>query len=287
MGVGAKLAARRVPVVLEVHDAPGSGRHSRLTDRIEGWWVRHLGAIAVCHSSSVEQALHERWGATSPRVARFPLAVDAELFKPLDDEARRAWRAERGIPEEMVIFVGVGRLVSSKRFDILVRALRSARPRSSQPIGLVLIGEGPEHDTIRAAIEEEPSGATNVWMLGSLYGSELAEAVGAADVMCSPSEYEGFGLTIIEGMASRLPVIAYGVGGVTDLVIDGENGILLTANDPETWAASMIRVAEDRGERERLGTHGAHLVAEVFGIQRFAEEFCLLYERLAGRVSAD
>ena len=107
---------------------------------------------------------------------------------------------------------------------------------------------GPLEDELRRAVRacalEE-----RVWMPGPLYEIDLADALGAADILCSSSSYEGFGLTIIEGMACALPVVAHAVGGVTDLVVDGVTGHLMETTEP-------LRLGP-RHRRARVRSRGA------------------------------
>ena len=150
-----------------------------------------------------------------------------------------------------MLAVGVGRFVPSKRFSTLVAAATTV-----SDLGVVLVGAGPLDESLREAARAHAV-EDRVWLTGPLFDDDLADALGAADILCSPSEYEGFGLTLIEGMACGLPVVAHAVGGVTDIVEDGVTGRLLETSDPAVWASALGALAAQRDERLRLGAAGA------------------------------
>jgi glycosyltransferase involved in cell wall biosynthesis len=234
--------------------------------------------VAVAHSSSVAQAVEQRWKPPAGRLVTFPLAVDTERFRPREHGHRREWRQRHQIPEEAVLVVSVGRFVPSKRFESLVEALAGSRT----PANLLLIGGGPLEPAMRASIRALDLDG-RVWMPGPLYDAELADALGAADILCSPSEYEGFGLTLIEGMACGLPVVARAVGGVTDVVEDGVTGHLLASSAPDVWASAIDRLAHDADERRRLGAAGRARAVADFSLDHFVGSFTRLYEQAARR----
>lgn len=278
MALLGRLIAPRAGFVLQVHDAPGSGRHGPLTDRAEGWWGRFGRATVVCHSSSVAAAIRQRWRTPEDRLVEFPLAVDAEVFHPRPD-VRTRWRRKRGIPDGLTLFLVAGRLAASKRFDRMVRAIAQLGA-DGHDVGLVIVGRGVEEQGLRAlAVELGVDG--RVWFTGRLEGQDLGEAFAAADVLCSPSEYEGFGLTLVEGMASGLPVIAVAVGGVTDLVVDGETGALVDAGRPGDLLVQGAELASDVGLRTAWGAAGRRRATELYGLDLFVRRFTELYRRAA------
>lgn len=278
MGMLASVAAPRRAYVLEQHVAPDSGHHSGRTDRLEGAWARWLGVTVLSHSTSVDREVRDRWKVPAPRRAMIPLAVDTDLFRPRSRQERAEWRREHGVPEHLTLLVTVGRLVDSKRFDRAIHAVAVARA-SGQDLGLVVVGRGPMDEQLRALSVDEGV-ADRVWFIGPRYGEELAAAVGSADVLCSPSEYEGFGLTIIEGMACGIPPVAVAVGGVTDLIEDGVSGVLVDEVD-------AVRFGEVANEFARSPVDMAHVAARVrdvavgrFGVAAFVRSTAEFYCRV-------
>lgn len=274
------LWCRGAAVVVEVHDAPGSGRHGRLTDLFEGLWVRAVRATVVCHSRSVADELRRCWRVPDGRLECFPLAVDLDEFRPRSSADRRSWRLRYGLDPAAVMLMAVGRVVPSKRMDRLVRAVGELTGRGLD-VCLAVVGRGSELPAI-AALAESLDVADRVRLVG--FVDDLPSTLGAADVLVSPSEYEGFGLTLVEAMASAVAVVAVAVGGVTDVVTD-DVGVLVAPHQAEHLADVLEPLVLDAGLRTRLGSRGRQLAEERFGVDQFTQSFGSLYRRL-GRAPA-
>lgn len=278
LALGHRLRHPRFPYVLEVHDAPGSGRHGRWTDRVDGWWVRHTNTTALVHSSQVREAVVSRWTEDPSRIAFIPLGVNIDRFATF--AARRAVdRAARGWGSSAVVLVAVGRPARSKRFDLLIDATAEVRAQGVDA-RLVLVGPDPGWTEVRSRVEAH--GLENhVDVTGPLFADDLAAVLCSADILCSTSEYEGFGLTLIEGMACGLPVVAMSVGGVTDIVVEGVTGHLVAPGDLAAFSSRVRELAADPRRRAQMGAAGASRVRELFGVADFAARVSKLYEELA------
>jgi glycosyltransferase involved in cell wall biosynthesis len=286
LGLLAPIVNRRPGYLVEVHDAPGSGRHSRLTDRFEGVMCRLLRATLVCHSRSVALGIERHWHLRGDRVCVVPLAVDLERFRRVDDaEVRAAGRARLGLHDDAVVFVAVGRLVPSKRVDRAIEAvaaLTAAGGNEGAEVQLLVVGDGPERESLMALAATRGM-ADRVVFTGALDADALAVAVGIGDVAVSTSDYEGFGLTSAEAMAAGLPVVATAVGGVPDVVVDGETGVLVPVDDAVALAGALSRLASDTAARAAFGAAGQARAAAHFSTAAFVEAFGTLYAQVARR----
>lgn len=280
LGLLARFTSPRAAFVLEVHDAPGSGRHGARTDRFEGWIVRRLGATAVCHSRQVEDAIGELWRTRPASVRRFALGVDTDMYVPVDHAVRDAWRREHGVDPDATVLVGIGRGAPSKRFDLAIDVAAAARSRGAD-VELMVIGPG-EMPNLRERAEHHGI-SEHVHLLDSRYDNDLAVAIASADILVSTSEYEGFGLTLVEGMACGLPVVAMSVGGVVDLVVDGLTGHLVTSGDVDEHAERIVELAADPARAAEMGAAGRERAEELFSIRAVARNFTTLYQELAHR----
>ena len=280
MGLAARLTRRPPPFLLEVHDAPRSGRHGRVTDLVEGWWARWLGASVVCHSTSVAAEITRWWKTPADRVRLVALGVDTSRLRPATAEERAGWRADQGISADSVVAIGIGRLVPSKRFADAVQATAVARAAGA-PVELVLIGAGdPEAEAALRSVAESSAMADHVHLIGSTDGEGLVRALGASDLLVSSSAYEGFGLTVAEAMACGLPAVATAVGGVTDLVDDGQTGTLVAVGAPEEMGTAIAALAQDPARRAAFGIAGRERAVEQFSADRLARSFAELYRSL-------
>lgn len=277
MGFLLPLVVRRGHFVLEVHYAPGSGLTRAMTDRVEGWWSRAVRAEVVCHSSSVAAAISERWRVPAERITTVPLAVDPEQFDPERYRSERERRrSEIGVPADAIVLTVVGRLVASKRFVLAVEAVAHL----DEQVHLLVVGAGPE----RTALERragELGIADRVHVIGEFFGAELGLTMACADILVSSSEYEGFGLTVAEGMMLGLPVVGTAVGGVPDVAVDGETALLVSVDDERRFAAALAELVADEARRAALGAAGRQRALERFTPAALVDAFGEVYRRAA------
>jgi len=156
--------------------------------------------------------------------------------------------------------VFAGRLSLQKSLDVLLQAVAGC-----DRVSLVLAGDGPERARLDALVAELALG-DRVRFLGPQPRETVLALLAAADVEVLSSGWENFPHSLIEGLAVGTPVIATGVGGVTEIVTDGENGLLVPPGDPEAFASAIRRFFADEALRKRLRTAAPGSVA------RFAPE---------------
>jgi glycosyltransferase involved in cell wall biosynthesis len=183
-----------------------------------------------------------------------------------------------GARSERPRLVSVGRLQAPKDTVTLVRALAALRGR---PFEAVLVGDGPD----RPAVEEEVKRLgleSTVELLGER--DDVPQLLGTADVFVLSSHSEGLPMSILEAMAAGVPVVASNVGGVPEVVVDGDTGLLVPPGDPKSLAAAIERLLEDPVLCRRFGEAGRIRVAEHFDLAAVHQAHLDLYRRaLASR----
>jgi N-acetyl-alpha-D-glucosaminyl L-malate synthase BshA len=202
-----------------------------------------------------------------------PNFVNLEEYFP-DDRAPRPAFAPAGT--KLVIHVSNFREV--KRVPLVVRIF--ARIRAAVPAVLVLVGDGP--DRINAEAEAERLGVPDdVFFLGKL--DTVADLLQTADLFLLPSTTESFGLAALEAMACGVPVLASGVGGLPEVVIDGDCGWLVPPgpNDVDAMAERGIAVLKDEALWHRTRERAVQRAA-VFSADRIVPRYEALYRKLAG-----
>ncbi|MGW5863583.1 glycosyltransferase family 4 protein [Streptomyces sp. NPDC055239] len=175
-----------------------------------------------------------------PRVRLWPRGVDTARFRPaLRDAAMRRELAPNG---ELIVGY-VGRLAPEKQVELL------AGVSSLEGVRLVVVGDGPSEDSVRAALP----GAV---FLGRRTGSELARIFASLDLFVHTGPYETFCQTVQEAMASGVPVIAPAAGGPLDLVVPGRTGLLVPPRDALAVRDAVWALAADPGLRAAYGAAG-------------------------------
>lgn len=203
--------------------------------------------------------------------------VDSEKFHP-----REGARPAFAHPDS-IVFGSVGRMVAVKDYPTLTRAfiqLVRQQPERAARARLVIVGEGPARkiclDLLQAA-----GLAHLAWLPG--VRDDIADIMQVLDVFVLPSKNEGISNTILEALASGLPVIATAVGGNLELVEEGVNGMLVQPGDVGGMAQALLAYLDTPA---RIAEHGAH--ARQHAVQRFsipvmAEAYSLVYELTLGR----
>jgi glycosyltransferase involved in cell wall biosynthesis len=195
-------------------------------------------------TQSVGDALIERGVTTEPVL--WSRGVDPDHFTAL--RRRPALRAELLGGGELLL-LSVGRLSAEKRIDVLLRAFAIAR-EEDPGLRLAIVGDGPAREDLEAAA------GMGVVFLGELRGPALADTYASADVFCFPSTTDTFGQVLLEAGASALPVVAAAAGGAIELVRPGVTGLLVEPDDPDAFAAALLRLARSEALRRRLQAGG-------------------------------
>jgi glycosyltransferase involved in cell wall biosynthesis len=261
----------RVPSVYSPHAWPFQMRSGRVpraafgaVERAAARWG-HRAAIAV--SEGEAQAGRQR-GVHPPsgiHVVRTGLAHIGEL------PSRAAARRELGLPQETAVAIWVGRYAPQKRPEDLAPLAAAAGPR----VLLAALGDGLQGSAEAAALEA--SGGVVLPPTGT---PELAYA--AADLFVQTSAYEGLSLTVLEAMRAGLPVVAYGVEGLHEQVVEGQTGHLVAPGDVEGLAGHLRSLEANARERERLGDAGRTRVAERFDRERMLDGVEAVYAHVLG-----
>lgn len=280
--IAATLVGRPPGRVLEIHDAPGNGRHGEWTERIEGWMVRRLGFRPLVHSTSVRTGVAAAYVIPPTSTELVPLGIDTGAFAGQGD--REAWRDELGVDRTVPVVLYVARMVPTKNVRLFVEVAHRLRHHPAAPV-FALLARGPSRGEIQHLVQD--LGLGDRVILGEPRdAAHLVSAYLGSDVFLSTSDYEGFGLAVVEAMAAGLPVVATAVGGVTDVVVDGGTGLLAGRGDADALAAAVAGLLDDPARREAMGQAGRQRARDRFDVQPFVDEVAALYERL-GATPAD
>jgi len=296
-----------IPVVTSLH---GSGTFLAESSPAMAWAASYAfrGSAAVTACSGDLSRRAQQMGARPDSLTVIPYGVDPRGFRPLGPEARRALRNRLGIPEHGVLILAVGRLVEKKGFRYLLEAFARAFP---EPPGA---GGGVPEEGFRGDSSAIPEASTSLlWIAGygdlhadlqetgqrlglgsrfRLLGNADRESVRdlyqAADILAVPSvrdtagNVDGLPNVLMEGLGSGLAVVASRLAGIPDVVVDGENGMLVPEKDVESLAASLRRLARDPDLRRTLGEGARSSVEERLNWEVISGRYLRVLEDAAG-----
>jgi glycosyltransferase involved in cell wall biosynthesis len=233
-------------------------------------WLRHgylriefllsrFGAVVV-PSQALASFLTEH-GLPASRVHVIPHGIEIPA------------RSEFGPSAGGLTVVGAtSNLEYEKGVDVLVEACALA----AEPIRLELYGDGARRPEL-----ERLAGERDVEVVFAGHVEDVRARLSGFDVFALPSRAENFPVGVLEAMAAGLPVVATRVGGVAELVVDGETGVLVEPEDASALAGALDSLAKDTAARRRLGEAGAQRARKLFDADRMASRTIALYESLA------
>ncbi|MFN7917473.1 MAG: glycosyltransferase [Vicinamibacterales bacterium] len=264
-----RLAGLRTPIVFTEHgrlsDAGPSGKR-----RLANWFLRQTAARSFGVSNDVR--LHVVAEGFAPEaVGVIYNGIDVGPVPP--PEQRAEVRQSLGVSDDTLVLATVARLDPVKDLGVLLDAVHAT---PDVPMLLLVIGDGAERPALEARAAALGLGP-RVRFLG--HRNDARRWLAGCDVYVNTSVSEGVSLTILEGMAACLPVLATAVGGTPE-VVDDSCGLLVPARDAAACAAALRRLAADRPARERMGAAGRERVETRFTLDRMVSDYAAVYEEL-------
>jgi glycosyltransferase involved in cell wall biosynthesis len=226
------------------NDHAGTGLElSRRRESMIRLLARRLSAVIVVTPDQSATWLER--GCSTKQIVVVTNGVEEPNVPDTRDQIRR----EIQVAEAAVVALLVASLKPVKRAPDFVRAVLKAREAHPELLG-VIVGDGAERAAVEAAAGDDPA----IRLLG--FRDDIPRLLCAADILVLASEHEAVPMAILEGMAAGLPVLATSVGGIPDLVVDGETGLLVGPGDVTALAKGLIRLSGDRRLRVAMGHAG-------------------------------
>jgi sugar transferase (PEP-CTERM/EpsH1 system associated) len=279
----AMLPAALAGVPVRVHgehghnivDLDGSNRKYQWVRRAMKPFVHQYIAL----SKDLERYLHEKIRVPAAKVAQLYNGVDTELFHPARGGREPLPCAGFAGPDQFVIGT-VGRMQAVKDPVTLARAfvrLLQVVPDGARRLRLVMIGDGPLKEQVRGVIEE--GGAAGLaWLPGER--DDVPRIMRGLDLFVLPSISEGVSNTVLEAMASGLPMVATRVGGNPELIEAGVTGNLVPRNDVESMARAIRVYAESTELCRRHGSEARRAAERRFGMDAMVNAYMAIYDQL-------
>jgi teichuronic acid biosynthesis glycosyltransferase TuaC len=278
-GFAAAQIGRQVgtPVVCTVHGADVNvyPHRTRLTRLVTRKAIRSVDVIITVSAALKEETLALETPKREIRV--ISNGVDLREFALVD---RRQARAELGLPQDEKILVYASRLDKAKGLSYLLLAFKTVTERRGDSL-LVLVGDGPYKHHLEQEIAE--LGLQGYVLLPGLRPhAEVARWISAGDLVVQPSLNEGSPLPVYEALACGRPMIASRVGGIPELIISDDYGLLGPPADPEALAEALLRGLRKEWDTERIRSH-----SEKYTWGHVADQLISLYEEiLAGQTGS-
>jgi glycosyltransferase involved in cell wall biosynthesis len=242
------------------------------TGHVGGRINLHLPRILAANSrSSIRYALER--GIKSSRLHFLPNVVDTDRFTPADPEAVSR---DGSAP---IILLAAGRLTREKRFDRFINIVHGLRVSGLNVQGWI-VGATRANEDLRPELERQAAALgllpDAVQFLGSV--AEMSSIYRRSSICVLTSEHEGTPNVLLESMSVGLPVVATNVGGVPEIVKDGETGFLVPGEDLNAQVTVIARLVRDSDLRARIARQGRAYVEENHSVHRLPAHLNSLYE---------
>jgi glycosyltransferase involved in cell wall biosynthesis len=237
-----------------------------------GWLMRRADRI-VAVADALRREVVRTFRVPSARVVTIPNGVDPARLVPT--RGREAVRAELGLAPDAPVLLSLGALVWEK--DPMTQLEVAERIRRVDPRAvLLMVGDGPMRGEVEAAIAARgPDGP--VRLLGTR--EDVADVLAASDALLFASCSEGMAATVIEAGMAGLPVAAFAVGGIPEVIRDGVTGMLADPGDVDRLTDAALRLLRDPALRARMGS-AARAASSGFDIREIGERYLAVYEDL-------
>jgi glycosyltransferase involved in cell wall biosynthesis len=271
-----------VPYVIQTHGSiPRIGKRFRklLYDITLGYRVLNK-ASKVIALSKVEAEQYRSMGVPKEKIAIIPNGIDLSEYANLPP--KDSFKKKFGIPEDRKIILYLGRIHKTKGIDILIKAYAYLKNKMNFKDAVLVIA-GPD-DGYLSEIKylAQAFGVSNsILFVGPLYGEDKLAAYVDSEVYVLPSRYETFPMVVLEAYACGKPVIASNVGGLKELIIDSQTGLLFEAGNFKQMAEKIVYLLNDSDKAIEIGRKARILVEEKYSIDKVVDMIERLYSEVA------
>jgi glycosyltransferase involved in cell wall biosynthesis len=233
-------------------------------------------ADAITATSKMQTAQTEQFSAKGKKVYTIPFGIDLTEFTP-GSSPRKDGKITIGIVKNLKKKYGVEYLI--KAFKIVNDRFPKTR--------LLVVGDGPLHSSLEKLVYSL-SLSDSTEFVGSVRHSEVTSYLNEMDIFVMPSlsESETFGVAAAEASAMRIPVVASKIGGIPEVIKDGESGYLVPAKNSEALAQALIKLIENPNLRIELGKAGRRLIKRYYDWNENAAQMETLYYDLLKKLTA-
>jgi glycosyltransferase involved in cell wall biosynthesis len=293
-GAIGRLAAAAAGVPVIVHTFHGHVFHSYFNSAKTKFFIqteRFLGrksdAIVAISQQQKKELVEDFRIAPEEKFRVVPLGFDLDRFR-LGQEAKRAqFRGEFGVPDDTVAIGIIGRLVPVKNHYLFLKALKHVLEGTSKKVKAFIIGDGETRaDLENVAREVEIAFTTQDSpehphpLVFTSWRSDVDCINAGLDIVCLTSFNEGTPVSLIEAQAANKPIVSTRVGGIADIVVEGETALLADVADTDTFCRHLLQLVEDDALRMRMSGKGSVHVVERFSYQRLMKDMAGLYWEL-------
>jgi glycosyltransferase involved in cell wall biosynthesis len=265
-----------LPSVCTIHVMPSLNvkTKSKLHQKLEWFVLKRFCDHVIAVAEEARQYHLQISGASSDRVSTIYNGIELSGFQELDREFERARvRAELGVPAHADLLTTVAVLRPQKGIQYMIRALPTVLV-SKPNTYYVVVGDGVHRDTL---IEEANNAGVSNRVIFTGMRNDVIRLLTASDIFVLPTLTEALPTVLAEAMAAKIPIVASRVGGIPEMITDGQNGCLVESEDVAGLATACIDLLDHPEKRRAMGNEGWKIVHQQFNIERQVNKLEDLY----------
>lgn len=217
--------------------------------------------------------------------------VDLQKFKKRKNkrdnktlnEIKNALFLKHGIDKNKLKILSVSRLDKEKRIDLIINALSLIKNKTKSDFQFIVVGKGSEEKNLKE-LSHKKDISNMIIFTGTVGETDLLDLYGASDIFMSASEVELQGISIMEAMASGLPIVAASSMAIPELVKDGFNGYLFEPGNTEDASDKILKLINDKKAREEMGLKSEFLIKQ-HNFEKTLDKFEEIYFKCLGRIN--
>jgi glycosyltransferase involved in cell wall biosynthesis len=296
-GALGRLAASAAGVPVIVHTFHGHVFHSYFNSAkskffiaVEKYLAKKSDAIIAISEQQRKELVYDFRIAPPEKFRVIPLGFDLDRFLNKQGDKRIIFRNEFGVADDEIAIGIIGRLVPVKNHTLFLKALKYVLEHTSKRIKAFIVGDGETRKgleqlanelNIQYSTEKSPNHPHP--LIFTSWRSDVDTINAGLDIICLTSFNEGTPVSLIEAQAANKPIVSTRVGGISDIVVEGETGLLSDITDDQGFSEHLLKVVEDDALRQRLGNGSSEHVLQKFSYQRLVRDMSSLYNELLAR----
>jgi glycosyltransferase involved in cell wall biosynthesis len=290
-GAIGRLAASSLNVPVIVHTFHGHVFHSYFNSlktsffiNAERYLARKSSAIIVISNQQKRELAHQFKIAPEEKFRMIPLGLDLDAFATDQEEKRQRFRIEFKLADDEIAIGIIGRLVPVKNHELFIKSIAHVLHNTNKKIKAFIIGDGETRQDLEAAAQQagipfttERDNTHPHPLVFTSWRQDVDVINAGLDIITLTSFNEGTPVSLIEAQAANKPIVSTRVGGIEDIVLEGETALLAHVQDAATFAGYVLQLVQDESLRHRLGATGRQHVVERFSYQRLMRDMAALY----------
>ena len=293
-GALGRLAAAALNIPAIVHTYHGHVFHSYFNSLKTNFFInteRYLGRKSdaiIAISDQQKKELSEEFKIAPPEKFKvIPLGFNLDKFQENQEEKRQQFRTEFGLADDEIAIGIIGRLVPVKNHYLFLKGIAYVLQHTTKKVKAFIVGDGEVRNDLENVAREvnipfttQNDASHPHPLVFTSWRSDVDVINAGLDIITLTSFNEGTPVSLIEAQAANKPIVSTKVGGIQDIVVEGQTALLSAIEDTDAFCRNLLQLVEDDTLREKLGCNSSHMVMQRFSYQRLMNDMAQLYYEL-------